>query len=220
MNKELETLIYKKKLNNKYLLDILESKIFSKDTVESMLNDLREECSDIIYAFSDGGCYNNGKKDARGAYSIYFTDRMCSDDILTQFNKSRMLLTESTNNISELSGVKAIFKTIAENADIFKGKDVVICTDSSYSIKCLDEWCKKWQKNDWKTSKGEEVKNKDLILEIVGLRETIKPLNVTFKHIHSHLREPFDKTSMEWFLWNGNNIVDKNISKVLASKIR
>ena len=43
---------------------------------------------------------------------------------------------------------------------------MVIYTDSMYSIQCLTQWRKSWQKNNWMTPMGEPVKNKDLIVEI------------------------------------------------------
>lgn len=42
-------------------------------------------------------------------------------------------------------------------------QDVRIYTDSKYTINCVDKWHKTWEKNDWLTTSGEEVKNKDII---------------------------------------------------------
>jgi ribonuclease HI len=39
-------------------------------------------------------------------------------------------------------------------------------TDSSYSINCSTVWYANWQKNNWVTSQGGPVLNKDLILAI------------------------------------------------------
>lgn len=45
-------------------------------------------------------------------------------------------------------------------------QDIQIITDSRYSISCVTEWYKSWQKQDWKTSTKQAVKNVDLIQAI------------------------------------------------------
>lgn len=49
-------------------------------------------------------------------------------------------------------------------------QSVIIHTDSKYTIDCLTEWYKGWQKKNWKSSTGEDVKNQDII------RPTIKKM--------------------------------------------
>lgn len=45
---------------------------------------------------------------------------------------------------------------------------VVIYSDSAYAINCyLQEWYINWQSNGWTNSKGEDVANQDLWIEIV-----------------------------------------------------
>ncbi|KAF3352254.1 ATP-binding cassette sub-family B member 5 [Verticillium dahliae VDG1] len=51
-------------------------------------------------------------------------------------------------------------------------QDVQIFTDSQYSINCVTSWYKGWQKKDWHNSKGEPVKNRDLVEEVRELIET------------------------------------------------
>jgi len=45
-------------------------------------------------------------------------------------------------------------------------RDVTIYTDSKYSIDCVTNWYKNWQKNKWTNSKGKPVENKDLVVDI------------------------------------------------------
>ncbi|WDK09373.1 hypothetical protein CGRA01v4_00651 [Colletotrichum graminicola] len=42
-------------------------------------------------------------------------------------------------------------------------QSLMILSDSKYSIKCVRDWYKDWQRLGWKTSTNSEVKNKDLI---------------------------------------------------------
>ena len=46
---------------------------------------------------------------------------------------------------------------------------IQIYTDSKYVKQGITEWITKWKINGWKTSKKEEVKNKDLWLELDNL---------------------------------------------------
>lgn len=116
----------------------------------------------------------------------------------------------------ELSAIKYIFKTLCENTHVFKNINVVIISDSQYSINAITKWSDNWIKNEWKNAKKQEVKNKELIQDILELKnKTIGNLNVKFIHLFSHQKEPKDKESLEWKLYNGNRIVDTNINKTL-----
>jgi len=215
-HQKLQLYLYKKKLNEMNIMELLDK--LSAKTVKYIMYDLgymmSESQDDELYIFSDGNCKGNGKKDARAGYSVFFSDDI--DSKFYKFNKTRLIVTEPTNNKAELSGIKYIFKTILENEELFKTKKIVICTDSMYSINCIEKWSKNWVKNGWKNSKGEEVKNKEIIKDIISARDAInKDIVICFKHIMSHLQEPQDKNSIEWTLWYGNNKVDSNINELL-----
>lgn len=221
-HKNLQIFLYKNNINECTLIDLLNK--FSVNTVKHIINDLNIiepiEDQNELYIFSDGNCKGNGKKHAKAGYSVLFmnkTNEGYSDESLfSKFNKTRLLVSEPTNNKAELSGIKYIFKCIYENQDLFKDKKNIICTDSMYSINCIDKWSKTWIKNDWKNSKNEPVKNKELIQEIYNLKNNIENINITFKHVRSHTSEPQDKNSLEWLLWYGNNQVDSNINCILS----
>ena len=69
----------------------------------------------------------------------------------------------TTNNQMELTAtIKAL--------EYISTKDKIqIYTDSKYVKQGITEWITKWKINGWKTSKKEEVKNKDLWLELDNL---------------------------------------------------
>ncbi len=71
----------------------------------------------------------------------------------------------TTNNRMELqaaiSGLRALNRQVTAR----------ITTDSVYVQKGITEWVKGWQKNNWRNSKREEVKNKDLWQELLVLAE-------------------------------------------------
>jgi ribonuclease HI len=53
------------------------------------------------------------------------------------------------------------------------GSEVVVVTDSAYLRNGMTSWTRTWQRNGWRTSTGNPVKNKDLwqaLLELVSRR--------------------------------------------------
>lgn len=216
---QLEIYLYKNKLNEKSLIDFLPK--FSSNTIKSIVNDLdidldidiiKTNIKDKLYIFSDGNCRGNGKKNAKGGYSVFFTDNQESP--FFKFNKTKMVLSQPTNNKCELSGIRCIFRALHENQLLFKDKECVICTDSQYSIDSITKWSDKWCKNGWVNSKKEPVKNKELIQEILELQKNTSDIKISFKHVFAHTKEPSDKNSLEFKLWFGNNKVDTNINKM------
>ena len=214
--KDFEIFLYKNKLNTKTLLDI--SNQLSTKTIESLLYDLNKENQEsqknqenILYIFTDGGCKSNGKKNAKAAYSVFFTKDPNSPFFC--FNKTKSL-SDPSNNKAELYGIKVVFKTISKNIDLFKNKNIIIYSDSMYSIKCIETWSKNWIKNNWKNSKGEDVKNQDIIKEILEYKENLD-IKISLKHVFSHTKAPVDKSSLQYTIWEGNNIVDENIKNLL-----
>jgi ribonuclease HI len=71
-------------------------------------------------------------------------------------------------------------------------RSVLIHTDSNYSIKCLTEWFQKWEKNNWKSSSGKDVENKDLVEPIIArIRERdMCRAKTDFKWIKGHANDP------------------------------
>lgn len=211
--KDFEIFLYKNKFNENTLLDIIP--MLSIKTIKYILRDLElpktDQDKNTLYVFTDGNVRNNGKKKARGGYSIYFGD----SEPYKQFNKTELIANEPTNNKAELYGVESIMKVIRTNQELFKNKKVIVCTDSKYSIDCITKWSEKWKVNNWVNSKNEPVKNKETIQSILDIKNNISHVEISFKHIFSHTKEPTDKSSFDYFLWYGNNEVDTNINKML-----
>lgn len=212
MYNELKNYILEYNLENISFLDILPK--LSEKTKKSILHDLSlnsktSDKNNTYYIFTDGGCKRNGHVECKAAYSVIFPNN-------PDLDRSQILLTNPTNNRAELSGILYIFKTVQENKDIFQNKDIIICTDSMYSINCIEKWSKNWCINDWKNAKGQDVKNKEIIQEILNYRDKLLDINIKFNHIFSHTAPPTDKNSLQYYLWNGNNQVDQNICKLLA----
>ena len=85
-----------------------------------------------------------------------------------------------------------------------------ILTDSQHLICIMEDWIDLWKKRGWKKADGEEPINMDLVYWLYKLREEYKDvLNITFKHVKSHIDEPNDKSSELYYYWKGNHIADK-----------
>lgn len=208
---ELQIFLYKNKLNEISITDLFEKHKFSSTTIINLLKDLKviePNSNDTFYIFCDGGAQNG-----KAGFSVYFGKNEYS-----KFNETKIIetLETPTNNIAELNGIKLIFTIIFENIELFKhqNKQIIIVSDSMYSINCIEKWSKNWLKNGWLNSKKESVKNKELIKEILDLRDKID-IKILFKHVSSHQKEPDNKDTLEYVLWYGNDLCDRNINDLL-----
>lgn len=237
--------IYKSKLNEKTLIDIIP--LLSKKSIKFLQRDLfnienssdtsssdndndnnvlnKKNTSNIekiklnadkdenVYIFTDGNCKNNGKKNALGGYGVFFTTD--KDSIYYKWNTVKKV-ENATNQKAELSAFKKLFEILSENTETFKNKKVYICSDSMYSINCVSKWYVSWLKNNWKTSKGEPVKNLDIIKDIIKYKEQIdSKLKYEFKHVMSHTVEPSKENVVKYKMWYGNKMVDDMINVYL-----
>ena len=83
----------------------------------------------------------------------------------------------TTNNRMELMAPINALKYI-------NSKDLIeIFTDSKYVKNGITEWINTWVLNNWKTSNKENVKNKDLWIELYKLNQS---LNVKWNWIKAH----------------------------------
>ena len=88
-----------------------------------------------------------------------------------------------TNNQMELLAIDAALAAMPM-------KHVVIHTDSAYAIGCLSMWHYGWRRNNWLDSKGEPVKNREII---EGILEKInKVTSLSFVKVKAHSGEQFN----------------------------
>ena len=90
----------------------------------------------------------------------------------------------TTNNRMELMAPINALKYINSEDPI------EIFTDSKYVKNGITEWINTWVINNWKTSKKEDVKNKDLWLELHKLDQS---LNVKWKWVKAHAGDPLNE---------------------------
>jgi ribonuclease HI len=162
---------------------------------------------DVIYIFTDGNCKSNGKKGAKGGSGVYIPQL---DTKLVE------IIDKPTNQRAELNAILMCFRYILENSI---KQNIIIVSDSLYTINCLTNWYINWENNGYIASNKKPVKNKEIIQEIIKLKNTILKTNlnqVSFKHVRSHQSPPIDTTSKEYMFWKGNDIVDKMINEHLS----
>lgn len=96
----------------------------------------------VIICYTDGSCRGN-KKGSIGGCAVYFAD---NDPRNISYS-----LDNATNNICELS---AIEKAI----DIINDKDdIIIYSDSTYSINCITKWYSNWLNNPFLMKDKENI---------------------------------------------------------------
>jgi len=84
---------------------------------------------------------------------------------------------DTTNNRMELLAPINALKKMSPN------EQIEIYTDSKYVKLGITEWINKWVVNNWKTSKKEDVKNKDLWNELYNLN---KSLDIKWNWVKAH----------------------------------
>jgi ribonuclease HI len=104
----------------------------------------------MIKIYTDGSCIENPGKGGWAAIIL-------NDGNKTEIKGNKK---DTTNNQMELLAPIQALKKIP------KGSKVQIFTDSKYVKSGITEWIHNWKKNGWKTANKQEVKNKELWLEL------------------------------------------------------
>lgn len=122
----------------------------------------------MIQIFTDGSAVH--KVDGGWACIVWFPDRIIMAGGWKQ---------GASSNQMEL-------KAIIEGLRLTPEKHTVTVTsDSQYAVKGFNSWMHRWEKNDWTLNeKGDEVKNKDLWMELFALK---KNRGANAKWIKSHV---------------------------------
>ena len=90
----------------------------------------------------------------------------------------------TTNNRMELMATINALKEMST-------RDLIeIFTDSKYVKNGITEWVNSWILNNWKTSKKEDVKNKDLWIELYKLNQS---LNIKWNWVKAHAGDPLNE---------------------------
>ena len=146
---------------------------------------------------TDGSSLGNGKEGAFAGIGVFFGpgDQRYLPTPTTKFNKT--LTNDSHRNVSDsLPGTRqtnqrAELTAILRALEIVpRNRDCQIITDSQYAISCVTSWYINWRLNNWKTSTGKPVENKDLVESVVAKIEERESLNAQtdFEWIKGHAK--------------------------------
>ena len=127
--------------------------------------------------FTDGSCTSNGRKGAKAGFAAWFPDHPSWSSALRVPDDE-----DQTNNRAELSAIQLGVKTLEDRGEI--DCDLVIYSDSEYSINCLTSWLPGWMNRGWKTAAGKDVLHQDLIKDITSRLSKFK--SHRFVHVKAH----------------------------------
>ncbi|KAI5452026.1 hypothetical protein NCC49_001322 [Naganishia albida] len=138
--------------------------------------------SGALVVYTDGSSRGNGQRGAAAGSGIWWADKGHARTLnLAERLPGRM----QTNNRAELL---AIIRAL-ENCP-FPKLPLEIRTDSQYSIACITQYLPNWIKNNFVSSTGQPVKNKDMIVHLLALLNQRGPSNgVRFVHVRAHRGE-------------------------------
>ncbi|XP_044516870.1 ribonuclease H1 isoform X1 [Gracilinanus agilis] len=142
------------------------------DSVPSLSKDIFSYMGDAAVVYTDGCCSSNGRRKARAGIGVYWGPGH-------PLNVGDRLPGRQTNQRAEIhAACKAIEQ--AKNQNISK---LVLYTDSMFTINGITSWIKDWKKNDWKTSTGKEVINKE---DFVKLDTLTQGIDIKWIHVPGH----------------------------------
>ena len=128
----------------------------------------------MITIYTDGSCLTNP---GNGGWAAIINEN--DEKKIISGNEKN-----TTNNRMEL------LAPINALRGIKPGSKIKIYTDSQYVKNGITEWINTWLNNNWKTSKKEDVKNKDLWIELYNLT---KLLDIQWIWIKAHDGNPLNE---------------------------
>lgn len=152
--------------------------------------------SNAIKVFTDGSCIklNHPQVSYLAGYAVYFGPQ-------SKFNYAGFITSGQTNQKVELLAIRKALEILKD-----RNEQILLFTDSMYSINCVTRWFPSWEKNNFLTTTGKPVKHLDIIQDI---RKLFLKGNVEFIHINSHTDEPNSpKDSEDYIIWFGNKQAD------------
>ena len=124
----------------------------------------------MIEAYTDGSCLGNP---GPGGWA-YIINR----DPKVEDSGGKCI---TTNNVMEMTAIIKVLEKCLE----LGYKYVRVFTDSNYVKMGLTEWSKNWERNGWKTVKGDDVKNKDEWVQMVELMRKFDIVDIKWVKAHN-----------------------------------
>jgi ribonuclease HI len=185
------------------LRDILgESPNYGWDSLTSMGKLINIEVSHRRVVYTDGAFKTSSKK---CAWAFYDAD-------MAVHKAGKITAGKVSAPVAEYTAMAKAMEYLVESNDHLT-KYVVICTDHKNLERAFNLWIHKWlQKDPELNTKGDgnPISNVELVKRIYAAKQKLSKRGFTIEIIHynSHQKEPIDKQSYDWELWNGNRLVD------------
>lgn len=137
---------------------------------------------EMFKIYTDGGfCNTQSKGVGAWAYIIRKYDPKLKD--YTSIKKDSNKVFNTTNNKMELEAMLKGISAIESLCD--PSEDTVeIISDSMYVVKGSNEWLENWKKNEWKTISNKPVKNQDIWLKVIDIKNKFKKIKFTWVKGH------------------------------------
>lgn len=139
-----------------------------------------------VRIFTDGACSENP---GPGGWAVVFNT---VEECHTISGNEKL----TTNNRMELKAVIEAFKKIMSKKKHNPSIQYDIYSDSAYVVNTINNhWIDIWKKNNWKTTKHEDVKNRDLWEEFNDLRckANSRGICVTLNKVKGHSGNTFNE---------------------------
>lgn len=125
-----------------------------------------------VTIYTDGACKGNPGKGSWAAVLLFEKDGHKLEKEISGTSP------HTTNNQMELTGVIEALRNLKQPCR------VTLYSDSAYIVNAFHQrWVEKWQRNGWKNSSKDPVKNRELWEELIELCERHK---VTFAKVKGH----------------------------------
>ena len=93
-----------------------------------------------INVYTDGACINNGKKNAKAGWGVYFGEN-------SELNAYAPIEGRQTNQVAELTATIKAYEILSD--EIEKERPITIYSDSIYAIRCCTTYGEKCEKRCW-----------------------------------------------------------------------
>lgn len=138
-----------------------------------------------LYIAIDGACRRNGKPDCVAAGGVFI--RGVGNESLNISGYATKSVCEygSTNQRGELLALLMALRVVYK-----RQCEALIVTDSEYLFNAMTkQWYKSWQSGGWLTRDGNDVKNRDIWVQIAEYARMLErdDIEVIFYHIKGHV---------------------------------
>ena len=167
-----------------------------------------------IIIYTDGACKYNPGPGGYAAIIAYEKETITDENNIVKKIVSGSK--ETTNNIMELTAImkdlEYVYKVLSKPENISKVSkekplNIILYSDSQYSLSGILEWHINWEKKNYKNVKNEALWKE--LLEYKKLLEKIEGINLKFLKVKGHsgdtYNEMVDKLASDEALKYGNN---------------